>query len=319
VKAEPTGPLQLFSRWERQQWQATDYALTAEADAWAKLRPFTQEELSALIGQFFLGEAAVTETLAPLAHAAPNPEWQLFLCTQLADEARHTVFFLRYVKAVQRRHEELGDLLSELWRSASAGQIQLFQRELSDATERVRTSPDDEEAWYRAIAIYHLLVEAVLAIAGQKSLLATVRELAVLPVLEDGILHVARDESRHIAFGTDALRHGVQIGYGDAIHDTLSVGIPSVVHVLIDPGRRSPSFLLRPLLLRRAAQLEALWESAMLALLKRVRSIGLAQRAWEIEQTWLVARDDALDRYEAIHGVQHPVRQVTQGPVEVKR
>jgi ribonucleoside-diphosphate reductase beta chain len=311
--SEPAGPLQLFHRWERQQWVASAYDLGAEAEAWVKLRPFTREELRARIGQFFLGEAAVTETLGPLAHAAPTPEAQLFLCTQLADEARHTVFFLRYVQAVDRRQEELGELLAELWSGASDGQIQLFQRELADATERVRESPADRDAWYAAIAIYHLLVEAVLAIAGQKSLLAAARELSTLPLLEEGILHVARDESRHISFGTHALRQGVRAGHADAILGALQASIPSVVDVLIDPARRSPSFFLRPLLVARANQLEAAWESALRALLKRVRTIGLEDRAAEIEQRWLAAREAALDRYEALHLVPHPVRAARAG------
>src|SRR6266852_721104 len=45
---------------------------------------------------FFNGEERVTSTLAPFVWAAPTPEIEIFLSTQMVDEARHTVFFDRW-------------------------------------------------------------------------------------------------------------------------------------------------------------------------------------------------------------------------------
>jgi len=52
------------------------------------------------MSMFFHGEECVTATLAPWVNSAPTEEMQLFLSTQLADEARHTVFFDRFFEEV---------------------------------------------------------------------------------------------------------------------------------------------------------------------------------------------------------------------------
>ena len=48
------------------------------------------------LGSFYIGEERVTADLAPFLLAAPSGEVELFLATQLVDEARHTAFFDRF-------------------------------------------------------------------------------------------------------------------------------------------------------------------------------------------------------------------------------
>ena len=41
------------------------------------------------LSSFFIGEQRVAEELGPMMRAAPDEEMRIFLCTQIADEARH--------------------------------------------------------------------------------------------------------------------------------------------------------------------------------------------------------------------------------------
>ena len=50
--------------------------------------------------QFFIGEERVTTELLPFAIAAPTDDQRIFLASQIADEARHCVFFDRFYREV---------------------------------------------------------------------------------------------------------------------------------------------------------------------------------------------------------------------------
>ena len=52
------------------------------------------------LSQFFIGEERVTTELLPFAIAAPTDDQRIFLASQIADEARHCVFFDRFYREV---------------------------------------------------------------------------------------------------------------------------------------------------------------------------------------------------------------------------
>ena len=52
---------------------------------------------------FFHGEDAVADDLAPFIDAAPREEQKYFLATQQVDEARHAIFFKRFMHEVVGR------------------------------------------------------------------------------------------------------------------------------------------------------------------------------------------------------------------------
>lgn len=62
------------------------------------------------VARFGAGEQAVTENLAPLATALDNLDDQMFITTQIYQEAKHTDFFDRYWREViHAAEDELGD------------------------------------------------------------------------------------------------------------------------------------------------------------------------------------------------------------------
>src|ERR1700716_4063226 len=88
----------LYARWERGNWRATELDFTEDARQWRE--DFTEFERQAALWNyclFFWGEDAVTDNLSPYIDAAPLEEQKYFLATQQVDEARHTVFFKRFM------------------------------------------------------------------------------------------------------------------------------------------------------------------------------------------------------------------------------
>ena len=201
-------PQELYWRWERQQWRAQDLNFSQDQTDWAamatpEMRPIRLAGLSA----FFVGEASVTDTLAPLCIAAPSEAERIFLSTQLVDEARHTVFFERFFREViALPGETLEQLLAEARPYVRPATASMLLDVLPEATERVQREPDNTEALIEAFVVYHVLIEGAMALAGQRGLLNTYRQMNVLPGFRAGFTAVARDESRHVLFGVGFLR-----------------------------------------------------------------------------------------------------------------
>ena len=92
---------ELYNLWERQQWATQDIDFTQDRVDWHERIP-EEERFQRMYGlsSFFIGEQKVAEELGPMMRAAPTEEMRIFLCTQIADEARHVRFFNRFYEEV---------------------------------------------------------------------------------------------------------------------------------------------------------------------------------------------------------------------------
>src|SRR3954452_9122875 len=94
----------LYARWERGNWRAMEIDFTEDRRQWHEV--LTEQERRAALwnyAMFFHGEDAVADALAPFIDAAPREEQKYFLATQQVDEARHAIFFHRFMHEVVER------------------------------------------------------------------------------------------------------------------------------------------------------------------------------------------------------------------------
>src|SRR5215203_3654123 len=91
----------LYELWERQQWATQDLDFSRDREDWHE-RFDDEERFQRMYGlsAFFIGEQRVASELGPMMRAAPDEDMRLFLCTQIADEARHVAFFDRFYSEV---------------------------------------------------------------------------------------------------------------------------------------------------------------------------------------------------------------------------
>src|SRR5437879_126013 len=106
--------MDLYRRWESQQWSVGDLDFSLDRQDWLESNELDRKATLWSHRLFFNGEERVTSTLAPFVWAAPTPEIEIFLSTQMVDEARHTVFFEEWwheVVGTAARHptQRLGD------------------------------------------------------------------------------------------------------------------------------------------------------------------------------------------------------------------
>ncbi len=106
VAADQISYEDLYERWEHSNWRATAIDFSVDKVEWRE--KFSDLERRAALwnyAMFFHGEDAVADDLSPFIDAAPREEQKYFLATQQVDEARHAVFFKRFMEEVV----EVGD------------------------------------------------------------------------------------------------------------------------------------------------------------------------------------------------------------------
>ena len=197
----------LYRRWERLNWKVSELDFARDRTDWLALDDNHKERLLWTLAAFYVAEQRVAATLTPYVAAAPKLEQKIFLTTQCVDEARHAVFFDRWFQEVVAAGD--GDLARRLRSSrqwVGPGFGPLFDEYLEDVTTQLRERPDDIMLFAKAMAVYHLVIEGVLALTGQKFILAWARNNGILPGFRAGFTAVARDESRHVSFGARVIR-----------------------------------------------------------------------------------------------------------------
>jgi ribonucleoside-diphosphate reductase beta chain len=199
---------QLYSLWERQHWAVQDLDFTQDKVDWHE-RIDAEERYARMYGlsSFFIGEQRVAAELGPMMRACPDEDMRVFLCTQIADEARHVAFFDRFYSEVGvLQADTLEGRLAETSEHLNPEFGVLFDEMLRRRVDRLAQEPEDAEALVEAITIYHMVIEGMLALTGQHFIISYNEQQGTLPAFVEGFTNVARDEHRHVAFGARFLR-----------------------------------------------------------------------------------------------------------------
>ncbi|MBA2566685.1 MAG: ribonucleotide-diphosphate reductase subunit beta [Thermoleophilaceae bacterium] len=238
VAADQISYEDLYARWERSHWSATAIDFAQDRVQWAER--FSDFERRAAIWNyalFFWGEDAVADTLSPYIDAAPREEQKYFLATQQVDEARHAVFFKRFMKEVCGLGDgTVGGGLAAIESELTWGFRKVFDRldEMADELRRDRSRPK----LAAAVALYHVVVEATMAQPGQHYIEGYLTERDLLPGFCQGMHNVSQDEQRHIGFGVKLISELVAEDPDcvAAIAELLREVTPWTAAVLTPPG-----------------------------------------------------------------------------------
>src|ERR1700709_224801 len=148
---------ELYLLWERQQWQTQELDFSRDREDWNE-RFDEEERFQRMYGlsSFFIGEQKVAEELGPIMRAAPTEEQRIFLCTQIADEARHVRLLARFYRGVGvLESDQLAEMLTQTSEHLNENFSRLFDEMLKRRTDRLAVEPEDTEALVEAVTIYH--------------------------------------------------------------------------------------------------------------------------------------------------------------------
>ena len=245
VEAAPSYE-RLFTRWQRQHWSTEDFDFTEDARQWADPDAFSEEERRFIrfgFSEFFIAEERVTVELLPFALAAPTNEAQLFLTTQISDEAKHVVFWDRFYREVFGDEADgIGEMLDQNRSVVNEDWKTLFDGILHEAAERLRKDPTDFPALVRGVTTYMVVIEGMLALTAARFMIKALKERNWFPGFVQGFTAVNRDESRHVGFGVKFLADAIKQDEANAliVQETLKETLPVAPLVFVPPWVDDP-------------------------------------------------------------------------------
>jgi ribonucleoside-diphosphate reductase beta chain len=220
---EPTADARaLYYRWEREQWEASVLDLARDASDWALLEADVRLALSSGLSCVFPPEDRLGTLLVPFVDAVESEEDQVFLTSQLVDQARAIVF-------AERVRSEIGIAIDPI-----PALDDLFEMVRSRAGD-VRVSREQGEALYEGMLLHNVLYEGVIVASTIRSVGGYLDRTSMLPGLRSGLIAFARDLTRHVLFGIRLLQRGVVRDRGSnagALEEIVENALPVLKSVL---------------------------------------------------------------------------------------
>lgn len=144
-----------------------------------------RERLITTLCNYCVGEKAALEASSGLIRLAPNERSQIFLATQVVDEARHVEVFMRRMESLGVENPE-----AEIERRANPG-LQEFRRKLSELVDRGE--------WEAAIFAQNVLLESM------EDTVFRSHANSADPITKQILEGIVADERRHLGFGENHL------------------------------------------------------------------------------------------------------------------
>jgi ribonucleoside-diphosphate reductase beta chain len=222
-------PMRLWHRAKKiGAWDPLDISLDRDREDWIRLTELERDAVLRLTVLFQAGEEAVTRDLLPLMAtiaAERRLEEEIYLTSFLMEEAKHVEMFRRFLDHVPR---DAGDLT----RFESASSRRLFREELPAAMNALNANRS-AQTQARAAAIYHMIVEGVLAETGYHAYHHMLERNGLMPGMQRAIHYIRRDESRHLAFGLYFIGRLIA-EHGEIVRSVLQSELARLLNVALD-------------------------------------------------------------------------------------
>lgn len=164
---------------------------------------------------------------------------EVFLATQLVDEARHATFFDRFgAEVMALESDDLRNRMRDLEKTMLSAWHDVFDDGLRETANRIKARPDDLDLFVEGITTYHMIIEGVLAMTGQRFILKYMEDHGLYPGFVKGFSLVEQDEHRHIAFGVRFLRDAIaddRERFEPIVRRRIEELVPKAVHVFVPP------------------------------------------------------------------------------------
>jgi len=218
-------------------------SLSQDKEDWSSLSDDQKDHFIWLLGSNYIDEERVSTRFAGLLTAYADHQEEAFLATQQVDEARHMQFFDRfYDEVIGMEGDDTAARIDKAREAMNDSFIKLFDDELGEANKRLLENPNDVATKVEFVTVYHMVIEGTLALTSQKFSTDYLEENELLPGFVQGFDNVARDEHRHVAYGTWFLQQTAgKDDLADRMQSKLQELLPVAQGVIVPTGPRSGS------------------------------------------------------------------------------
>lgn len=238
----PPGPRSLYYRWETEQWEAGALSFARDRTGWRSLAEDQRTSLLASLACFLVPDGRSNDLLVPFVDAVATEEQQVFLTSQLVDEARAVVFFDRFRTEVVETTESSSERARR-----NDGLARLLDLAGSRADD-VRVARHPGPALHEGLLLLSVILQGVIAPTIQRRFGAWLEEDGSLPDLTAGIGFLARDTLRHAHFAVGLLQVALADDARDerasapGVEELIEQAVPIVRAILDDAARASNDF-----------------------------------------------------------------------------
>jgi ribonucleoside-diphosphate reductase beta chain len=198
-------PMRLFQKGNRLFWDPVELEFEQDAKDWAQLDELERDAAVRLATLFEAGEESVAHEIQPFmgAMAAEGRlEDEMYLTQFAFEEAKHVEAFRKWLDTIGLQ-DDLHEYVNQ-----NEGYRKIFYELLPDSMNRLHND-SSPAAQVRAAVVYNQVVEGVLALTGYHSWRRSTEERGIMPGMQELVKLVARDERRHMAWGTFTIRRHI--------------------------------------------------------------------------------------------------------------
>ncbi len=192
-------PRSLYYKWESEQWEAGALTFAKDRSTWHGLEDDERASVGGLLGCFLVPEGRVTDLLVPFVDAVSSEEEQVFLTSQLVDEARAVVFCERLEAELTMDDTPGRGLVHD------NGHLERLLLLASPRADQVRLDRKAGPALFEGLLVLSILLDGVLAAPVLRRLGSWMEDRGGFPGTTGGMLGLARDTCRHAHFAIGLL------------------------------------------------------------------------------------------------------------------
>lgn len=231
---DDSGYRHLYYRWEQEQWEAGKIDLDEDRARWAAVQEPTRGRIVRAVDWRRCKAEMAATALPAFVDAAPAEEQQVFLTTQLADEARAAILLDRVATNVfEESRADMGERSSSARDALPAALGALLHTSLAEPAQGLRDSDHPAIDLVDAVARYHLCIVGALGLVEIDALLTDAVQAEDLPGLAGGIELLRRDALRHVAFGLRFVEENASGTRGRArLQSGLNAALPAIAAAL---------------------------------------------------------------------------------------
>lgn len=230
-------PQELFLAWEREPWSSQEIDLSKDAESWPAMDPVERDAVLWALSSLIVAEERITTQFTGLVLAADDEEETSYLASQQVDEARHLQFYARFQNEVVADPAAIAAHVARARAHLGDPFRRIFDEALVQAHERLVADPRDRAAKVEFVTIYHQVIEGTLGTTAFRFITNHLNERDLIPGFVAGYRKIARDEQRHVAYGTGFLRAAVaaEPAQAERVRATLHDLLPAVAQALDPP------------------------------------------------------------------------------------